>query len=862
MHAVTRLLREFAAHRALLVAATLALVLMGIVAGHFIVERTRIDRDLARLSQLHAEFERRIGYGGFIHDFKNAVLRPDEPAYLMRARTQLPRLLSLLDLIEQFSTAASNLPVDDVRSTLTRYSEQLARVAADGKKLSARELDKLVRVDDAAAVAGLQDWIQRLTAEMISARRAVQIWLWGGLAGAVLLAVLAMVLYLVVMERSRSQRERLASEIVDAMPLEAVLVDEKGLVIFTNVSRNVPAQLPDDSVAGVGRRFADELRIMGDAGYFEDSTQALAILDGDLPRGGFSDQIALGNGKSFVRTVTRLSSGQSLVLRQDVTKRLAREREIHELNVRQQLVLNMTVSGIVALTSDRQVLLINRAARYLLGDLMNAVPFAWPDSLTFRDAETLAPLTGEADPVSRALRGQALHAETVSLRSSGGVPRYLRLNSAVAEGDAHDFRVVLALDDITSETLHGQQVERTRRLEALGQLSSGIAHDFNNLLSTVLGATQLVHRETDNKQHAELLEIAITTIRRGADLTDRLLAFARQEPGRAVASPVNQTLDSLRALAHAVVEASVEVVVELSPDAELMVYCDLAQLESALLNLVINSRDAIVESGKGSLITVRARAFESRSPEDIHESASKNKPVEEAVLGNATEMQVGAPRFVEISVSDDGPGMDPEVQRRATDPFFTTKAAHAGTGLGLTMVHAFVQQVGGEVRVYSEPGKGTTVRLLVPRASVSVTEGVERPSRAVIRGTGQSVLLVEDEPGLRGVLSAMLSTLGYQPVVAANAPEALEKLRQGQGGEPTVDVLLTDIVMPGGMNGFELAVQVRAQYPQLPVVYMSGYAGIEVPEADAVAAPMLTKPCLIEDLADALNDVLCVDTAG
>ena len=232
--------------------------------------------------------------------------------------------------------------------------------------------------------------------------------------------------------------------------------------------------------------------------------------------------------------------------------------------------------------------------------------------------------------------------------------------------------------------------------------------------------------------------------------------------------------------------------------------------------------------------------------------------VERPQVGDAPLPAHLSPRFIDFSVSDNGPGMAEEVRRRAADPFFTTKGLSAGTGLGLSMVYGFVENAGGELRIYSEIGHGSTVRLLLPRGTDGgLREGAQdRPERS--RGQGQRILIVEDEPELLELVSAMVEGLGYAIGTALSGEDAMALMRQGQ----EYDLLLTDIVMPGGIGGFELARQVRQLHPGIPIVYMSGYTGVRAEDMGGAVAPILQKPCPPSDLALALSGALSEAETG
>lgn len=293
-----------------------------------------------------------------------------------------------------------------------------------------------------------------------------------------------------------------------------------------------------------------------------------------------------------------------------------------------------------------------------------------------------------------------------------------------------------------------------------------------------------------------------------------------------------------------------------SVDPEVWVFCDSAQLENALLNLILNSRDAILRSAKGSSISVSARLVSGVSKdltlEDGREGSWFGAGMQSERSAEASRRDGSQQRYVELSVTDDGPGMSAEVRRRSVDPFFTTKATNSGTGLGLSMVYGFVQQSDGAMRIYSEPGHGTTVQLLLPSGTASGPKEQPISTPLLADGKSQRIVLVEDEPELLLMTEALVSELGYVVDAFASPSSALGALEAGV----KCDLLITDVVMPGGINGFELAKQVRALRPGVPILYMSGYTGLAEGEMGEVVAPVLQKPCAPADLAAEIRSAL------
>ncbi len=391
------------------------------------------------------------------------------------------------------------------------------------------------------------------------------------------------------------------------------------------------------------------------------------------------------------------------------------------------------------------------------------------------------------------------------------------------------------------------------RLASLGQLTSGVAHDVNNLLATIYYAVDLTLGEKIPDTSRRFLHSAQRAIERGQDLTSRLLSFARPQPGNATTLMVSEIFQNVRELALPNLGDKINLrISEERPG--LTVHCDQSQLENAILNMVLNSRDALEMSGTGQNIVLHARLH---GPDFMVEDGKATTTVHPARVNEAS----GAPRMlaandptacVLVSVIDDGPGMSDEVRKRALEPFFTTKAAHSGTGLGLSIVYGFAQSAGGDVQIISSPGKGTSIQLLLPRGVEKSHHDALEVTRNLAPGKGRRVLFAEDEAGLRELLGVTLQQMGYDVLAAENGQAALDLMAKGE----EFDLLLSDIVMPGKIDGYELARRVREQRPDVPVLYLTGHAGPVLDKNIAVKAPVLRKPCPPDRLSEAIAAAL------
>lgn len=373
-----------------------------------------------------------------------------------------------------------------------------------------------------------------------------------------------------------------------------------------------------------------------------------------------------------------------------------------------------------------------------------------------------------------------------------------------------------------------------QRMEAVGRLTGGVAHDFNNLLTVVIGALDMMLRAPeDAARQKKLGEAALSAARRGERLTHQLLAFSRRQALRPEATDLNALIRESEPLLRRAVGEAIEFRLKLRRGGA-RVSVDPAQFEAALLNLVVNARDALGDRGKVVVQTLTC-------------------PVK---TGEIAELAAGD--YVCVTVSDNGAGMNPEVMGRVFEPFFTTKPVGKGTGLGLSQVYGFARQSGGGVQMTSSIGQGTEVRLYLPPLAAAETTEVEAP-QAPLRAmaAGRRLLLVEDDPGVAAVAQELLEGLGLEVRAAENAPQALELLSRER-----FDVMLTDIVMPGGMTGIELARQGAAKFPDMRIVLTSGYAGDDVDAALSDAPwPFVRKPYSGEQLAAVLGGLSLVEAS-
>ena len=389
--------------------------------------------------------------------------------------------------------------------------------------------------------------------------------------------------------------------------------------------------------------------------------------------------------------------------------------------------------------------------------------------------------------------------------------------------------------DLTHKIAAEEQLRQAQKMEAIGQLTGGIAHDFNNVLTVITGTIEILAAEVSKPDLAAIVKLISEAADRGAELTAHLLAFARKQPLRPREVDVNRLIVESAKLMRPTLGEHIEIESMLT-DSLWAALVDPGQLSSALLNLAINARDAMPQGGKLVLETKNVTFDE--------EYAAANGDV---VPGN----------YVMVAVSDTGIGIRADIIDRVFEPFFSTKEVGKGTGLGLSMVYGFVKQSGGHIKVYSEEGYGTTFRLYLPQADAAPEElaGAESPE---IEGGHETILVVEDDELVRAYVRTQLQGLGYKTLSAANGSEALAIA----DGGAAFDLLFTDVIMPGRLNGRQLAAEMTRRRPSLKVLFTSGYtenAIIHHGRLDS-GVLLLAKPYRKLDLARMLR--LALTSAG
>ena len=391
--------------------------------------------------------------------------------------------------------------------------------------------------------------------------------------------------------------------------------------------------------------------------------------------------------------------------------------------------------------------------------------------------------------------------------------------------------------DITEYKQLAAQLSHAQKMDAVGQLTGGVAHDFNNLLTVIIGNLQLLERSLEaDERRLSLAQRALGSAQRGADLTRRLLAFSRRQVLAPTVVDINAAVAEIGPLIRRTLGENIEVAV-VSHDVGLFTKIDPSQFETSLLNLAINARDAMPDGGK---LTIEMKRV------SLNDDYSNSR------------LEVAPGNYIQIAVTDTGTGIPPDVLDRVFEPFFTTKEIGKGTGLGLSMIYGFVKQSEGHASIYSEVGIGTTVRMYFPQTG-EAAHVVPTEDRTEILSSGEeTILVVEDNLDVRLTVMATLRGLGYRIVEAGTGAEALEVLEANN----TVRLMITDVVMPGGMNGPQLAEQVREKWPNIKMLMMSGYPREALSRNGTMSSRIsfIAKPFRNQDLARRVRDILDADT--
>ncbi len=529
-----------------------------------------------------------------------------------------------------------------------------------------------------------------------------------------------------------------------------------------------------------------------------------------------------GNPVSVVATV------------KDITERREAERELQQLDQFRRSIIDQANIWIHVLDRQLQPVLWNPAAAEISGvpaEEALGSDVSW--DVMYPDPEDHAEMHRVATEIIEDGRVLANYNTTIATRD--GEQRIISWNARqLLDQDGEPLGLLAVGRDVTEHNQLEEQLRQAAKMEAVGRLAGGIAHDFNNMLTAILANVQLISMQMDrDDEQRQLLEEVQVAARRSADLTRQLLAFSRKQTMEPENVDLNALINRFEPMLERVIGEQISVLTNLDSDLG-MTRADSSQITQVLMNLVVNARDAMPEGGT---LTVE----------------TSNAQLDETYAESHADVEPG--QYVMLSVSDTGVGMEQDVQEHIFEPFFTTRGEEEGTGLGLATVYGIVNQSEGHIHVYSEPGSGSVFKVYLPRlvSDETADEGGSDTGEENLTGR-ETVLLVEDEDIVRGLIESVLGRHGHTVIAAASGEDALAMF-EGRQGE--IDIVVTDVVMPG-MNGGELAAAVREQRPDLPVLFISGYTDNHAihRDVDADETHYLNKPFAPEKLLRRIRQIL------
>lgn len=537
-------------------------------------------------------------------------------------------------------------------------------------------------------------------------------------------------------------------------------------------------------------------------------------------KAGAQDYLIKGKLKRLVPAIER-ELQEAVVRRERTLAEAALQKLSRAVDHSSSLIVITDATGVIEFANPSML----ERMGYTVDEVIGSKPSLWRSGKTSKKeyAKLWETLTA----------GNDWHGEFENRCKDGSVINVTASISPMMDEHGRISHFISIQEDVTERRALEAQLQQAQKMEAMGQLTGGLAHDLNNLFAVIIGNLDLLQEDLGSDDSArEIAERALKGCLRGSKLTNQLLAFSRRQSLEAEQFDLNQliagTTDMLRRTLGTTIEIEVKLAADIPP-----IFTDPTQLESAFVNLGINARDAMPRGGH---LTIETGV--------VHLDAQDV----------AATVGVAAGDYVTVSVSDDGTGIPPEVRNKVFEPFFTTKAKGKGTGLGLSMVYGFVKQSGGHIAIDSEVGRGTTVTLYLPQSTGAKKDANETIMIEPDTETGNAtILVVEDDDDVRTVVICQLERLGYSIIEARDARTALQLLNEGNA----IDLLFTDVVMPGGMSGPELAIEARSLRPNLRVVFTSGYteAAIENGQIGRLGS-LLHKPYRRAELAQKIRDAL------
>jgi PAS domain S-box-containing protein len=595
------------------------------------------------------------------------------------------------------------------------------------------------------------------------------------------------------------------------------------VAVYTPKDRSLSAAQSSASIAPAEYSFSRSFVVNGAQWRLESSFSAAAVAE----ERSSGPLILLLAGLLLTAVLAFNVTGRIRQVSLIQTRVKQRTEELRKTNTQLAALIDASPYAIVCIDAESRVILWNAASEKLFGysaaEVMgHPYPLVLPEEREEFNDRLRRLSSGE---VLRNVASHRRHRDGTVIDTSSSA-------SAFSDAAGNLLGIMFAIEDTRERNAVQNQLRQAQKMEAIGQLTGGLAHDFNNLLGVILGNLDLLAERFETRcEEKELTEAAIQAALRGAELIRQLLAYARRQP---LAPKLTQLAPVLEAAAKLLRRSLGE---NISLELQILegiwpVRIDVSQLDSSLLNLAVNARDAMPNGGR--LIIEATNVCIDKHASELNQEATPGD-------------------YVLIAVSDTGSGMSPEVLARVFEPFYTTKG-NRGSGLGLSMVHGFIKQSGGYSKVYSEPGKGTTIRIYLPRALDGEVSEADTLHAGMPTGEQEIILVVEDNAGIRDLAVRHLESLGYRTIQAADGVSALAMIKSGA----PIDLLFTDVVMPGGLDGRALAAEARQLLPGLKVLFTSGFTAAAASAAieDGFGSNLLSKPYRKSDLARRVRTML------
>jgi len=618
-------------------------------------------------------------------------------------------------------------------------------------------------------------------------------------------------------EAQARQSELVLDSVFQALPDLFFLIDPDESIRDYRAQQISDLYTPPETF--LGKRMQDVLPPLIAAQF--DENRAMVAEHGGLATYEYALEIAHDIRQFEARLSQLPDSPQVVAIVREITERKRAEEAIHDSEERYRTIFEGAPEGVWLIGSDRRTIEVNRCLCGILGyqreEMIGKPPLDFVDE---KNRKIFIEQTGKIETTER-------REYEIELRHKDGhnIPTFFRATTLHTKSGGV-LEAVAFVTDLKDQKIAEQALRRAQKMDALGQLTGGIAHDFNNILGIIIGNLSFLKQQVAGDEKAiDRVDTVYKAALRAADLTKQLLGFSRMQGQEMLTTNINQVILGMDSLITRSVTPEVEVEIHLADDLWL-VEIDSGDFEDALLNLVLNARDAMLQGGKLTIET-------------------SNKRLDDAYTGLNPTVTPGD--YLQLVVSDTGSGIPKEIIDDVFEPFFTTKPRGKGTGLGLSMVYGFAQQSKGYVRAYSEPGVGTCIRLYLPRSLRKVRNTLETAATQSQPAQGhETILVVDDEADLIDLAREYLEEVGYSVHTAAKGPEALAILESGV----PINLLFSDVVMPGGMNGYELAEQACERNPNLKVVLTSGFTEKAAARNGQAhfAANMLSKPYSRDDL--------------